>query len=761
MATVFLSYAREDSPRVRGLAAALEKDGHTVWWDEQVAGGDQFTRAIQDALDKADAVLVAWTRTSVQSAWVRDEAACGRDSGRLVPVTLDGSLPPLGFREYQSIDLSSWSGRPSSRQIEAVRKAIAAKAGDQKAATASHDWPIGSKRRWAVAAAAAVSLVVAGIGLVTTGIVQNPLATLRQETPAIAVLPFADLSPAHDKAYFAEGVAEEILSSLARDGGIKVLGRTSARQIERGVDPKELRRRLGVTHLLEGSARSAGEQLRVNVRLIDTSDGRQVWEEEYEGRPADIFAVQDQIAGAVVQRLRGTLARPKLRPRTPTDAETFQTYLAARGVMRSRSQKGLDEAFALAQKVVRSDPNYAPGHALLAELYQMRSDDFRAYGTMPLEQARKLGIAEAKQAIRLAPDSADGYAALGLQTEGAASLEPLRRAIELDPSRGELHLWLGFSLDDLGRHDEALAQYRAGADIDPLGFATVNRYIHALAAAGQQREAIGLVRQFIARGGDQSLVPIFLMQIAMMQGDLSGTIAEGRRTLAPERVRHQYFRLFVAAPLYTLGRGDEAAKVLLPMQNLHAPYYRGDLQLLRRNIAARGARIWKRPDGGFAFVHLAKLRDWTGLIWLYDRRTLGAAEFCELRPNDSVPFVLALRLKGRATEAQQVLGCLRKRLAVELRNKARLPQDWPGDLELRRASLAMLDGDREGAIRWLDRSVNRGWLGQPYSSRLSDYPQFDALRADPRFVQLQRRIDARIARERAELAAQEKSARVA
>jgi hypothetical protein len=270
---------------------------------------------------------------------------------------------------------------------------------------------------------------------------------------------------------------------------------------------------------------------------------------------------------------------------------------------------------------------------------------------------------------------------------------------------------------------------------------------------------MGLVRQFIARGGDQSLVPIFLMQIAMMHGDLSETIAEGRRTLAPERIRHQYFRLFLAAPLYTLGRGNEAAKVLLPMQNLHAPYYRGDLQLLRHNIFVRGARLWKRPDGGFAFVHLAKLRDWTGLISLYDRRTPSTAEFCELRPNDSVPFVLALRMKGRATEAQQVLGCLRKRLAVEFRNKARLPQDWPGDLELRRASLAMLDGDDEGAIRWLDRSVSRGWLGQPYSSRLFDYPQFDALRADPRFVQLQRRIDARIARERAELEASERAGR--
>ena len=90
---------------------------------------------------------------------------------------------------------------------------------------------------------------------------------------SLAVLPFADMSPARDKAYFAEGVAEEILSTLAAEKDIKVLGRTSARQIERDADPKAIRASLGVTHLLEGSTRAAGDQLRVNVRLIDTSDG--------------------------------------------------------------------------------------------------------------------------------------------------------------------------------------------------------------------------------------------------------------------------------------------------------------------------------------------------------------------------------------------------------------------------------------------------------------------------------------------------------
>jgi TolB-like protein len=764
LATVFLSYAREDTSRVRPIVSTLERSGHVVWWDEQVAGGDQFTKAIQNALDKADVVMVAWTRTSIESAWVRDEAACGRDSGRLVPVTLDGCPPPLGFREYQSIDLSSWTGRPTSRQFEAVTKAIAAKAGERSSTIAGHrSGPAArTKRRWTVAAAAAAALVLAAVGLVTTGVIESPWAALRAQTPAIAVLPFADLSPAHDKAYFAEGVAEEILSSLGTEKGITVLGRTSASQIEPGADPKEVRRKLGVTHLLEGSARSAGDQLRVNVRLIDTSDGRRVWEEEYRGRLADIFAVQDRIAATVVQRLRGTLVHRQLRAAPVTNAEAYQAYLAARALMRTRNKESLSEAFDLAQQVIRSDPKYAPGQALVGELYYLLSDDYSAYGSIPIDKARPLGLAHARRAISLAPNAPEGYAALGLLSRGAAAVPPLQRAIELDPSRAELRLWLGFSLNEMGRHDEALAQYRAAAAIDPLGVAP-DRFVHALAAAGQQQQAIEAVQRFVARGGDESQRYPMLVLVATWQADPSAVIAYGRTGLAKGSMQHHdYFLLFLASALNAVGKGKAAAAVLSrSLQPFHAPYYAGDMQQLRSNIDRAGPQVWKTKNAGFVFVHLARLRDWSALANLFDRRGFPFAEYCSWWPNSSAPFVMALRARGRAADAEKVLGCFRARLAVESRMRARLPEEFPGDLESRRASFSALQGDGGAALQWLGKAVDRGWLGQPYSGRLTDYPQFDALRADPRFAQLQRRIDVRIARERAELAAQERSAPLA
>src|SRR5437868_2779074 len=125
MASVFLSYSREDVERIRPLAAALERAGHDVWWDRHIAGGEEYAGAIEQALESAGAVVVAWTASSVKSAWVRDEAGHGRDTRRLVPVTLDGCAPPLGFRQFQTIDLTEWNGRATSRALQPLLEAVA------------------------------------------------------------------------------------------------------------------------------------------------------------------------------------------------------------------------------------------------------------------------------------------------------------------------------------------------------------------------------------------------------------------------------------------------------------------------------------------------------------------------------------------------------------------------------------------------------------------------------------------------------------
>ena len=138
MASVFLSYAREDAAKAKALATALEAAGHEVWWDRHIRGGSQFAGAIEQALTNAQAVLVLWSKASVHSPWVRDEASEGRDTDRLVPVVLDDSRPPIGFRQFQSIDFSGWSGKGTPKQLADLLNAI----GD-KASTANDREPIG------------------------------------------------------------------------------------------------------------------------------------------------------------------------------------------------------------------------------------------------------------------------------------------------------------------------------------------------------------------------------------------------------------------------------------------------------------------------------------------------------------------------------------------------------------------------------------------------------------------------------------------
>src|SRR5690242_14806603 len=125
MAGVFLSYDRDDGAAAKVIANALERAGHSVWWDLHVRGGAQFSKVIEEALKAADAVVVLWSKNSIESNWVRDEAAAGRDSGRLVPTTIDGTEPPLGFRQYQTIPLTDWKRGAKGRGIESLLRALA------------------------------------------------------------------------------------------------------------------------------------------------------------------------------------------------------------------------------------------------------------------------------------------------------------------------------------------------------------------------------------------------------------------------------------------------------------------------------------------------------------------------------------------------------------------------------------------------------------------------------------------------------------
>ena len=744
MASIFLSYSREDQPAAKAIARLLEKAGHSVWWDPRIVSGHEFAGEIEAALERADLVLVAWSQSAARSPWVRDEAAIGRDSGRLLPVLLDGEQPPIGFRQFQALDLSKWNRRGSHPAAAALLAAVDARVdGDAGPDTTTVGKVVPRQSRFSAATLRIVAAMALVVAVAAAAFLYFSSRGTEAEEPIIAVLPFSDLSPGGDKAYLAEGVAEEILSTLGRNADLKVLGRTTSWALrDRASDPAEIRSALGVTHLLEGSVRAAGQDLRLSVRLIATKDGAQQWSEEYRGHAGDVFALQDRVAAAVAKRLTDAVSAAGAKSASQmTGAEAYNLYLAARQIARTRTEPELRRAFNLARQVVAAQPDFAPGHALMAELLEMLSDDPNSYGTIPTAKARPLARAHARKAIALAPNSADGHAALGLVSPADEAIPHLRRAIELDPARSELPLWLALQLDVLGRHNEAIEQLRRAVAIDPLFSAVVSRLSVDLSRAGRFDEAAQVVRRFEAQGGDPAQAARFRTGSTLLAGDLSGTVRWGERALRlnPDipyvagYVRHAYWQM---------GLPSEAARTpsenRLPLrQAFFSSGYEGTIA-----AAAKVPDLWAQPDLDFYVFALAAKRDWQRLIRFYDSGSMPPETVCDRYPATAISLAVALKQAGREAEARKLLECLGEALEDVQLAGPRHP------FGVGVAEWLALNGRVDEALGALDRATRSGWY--EYSTRLADFPALDVLAGHREYALAQQRLNQSLLRERRE-----------
>jgi len=336
MARVFLSYAREDLETARKLAAALVDAGESVWWDRHVHGGANFSTEIDRELKSAQVVAVLWSPTSIASAWVQDEAAEGRDSGRLVPAILDSVKPPLGFRQLQCVDLSAWVKQGQREPIDDLIDAFSKIAGAQIPPDA--------------AKGAAVPDAI-----------------------SICVLPFVNLSDDAEQEYFSDGITEDIITDLSNISALEVVARNSAFTWKgKVVDAKEVARTMDVSHVLEGSVRKAGNRLRISAQLVAGDTGRHLWAERYDRDLTDIFEIQDEISHAIVKALELKLLpeeKKAIEARGTSNAEAYRFYLMARQqwIGGTFGDVKRDEAIArICQQAVTLDSNYAEAWALMA-----------------------------------------------------------------------------------------------------------------------------------------------------------------------------------------------------------------------------------------------------------------------------------------------------------------------------------------------------------------------------------------------------------
>lgn len=759
MASVFLSYARADSAKAKRLAEALRRSGHDVWWDRQIQGGARYSQEIKSALERAHVVLVLWSERSVESDWVQDEAAVGRDSGRLVPVAIEPVEPPLGFRQIQTIDLVRWKGRSAPRDLLDAIEALSGSTPDggerKQVPTGWADWL--PRSAWLAMAAIAALVAIFGVSQLARDRIGGGA-----ETPTLAVLPFADLSPEGDKAYFSEGVGEAILSLLSREPGIKVIGRSSSAQFQPGEsDFREIRKALGVTHFLEGSARTAGEELRMSVRLIDTRDGAQVWAEDYQRQLKNIFVVQDEIGRAVAERLKGTLVSASGTARQQTTAaDVYTLYLALRAKMRTRDPRQLREALEIARDINGADPNYAPAYAAHAELIWLLSTE--NYGTLPRDRALETALPFARHAVELNPDGAEGHAALGFllgNRNPAAAIAPLSRAIALDPSRAELRMWRAVVSMRLGRDTEALRDFHGVVETEPLWPVGQLNFVAALATAGRRSEAEAVIRQFEARGGS----PAWAAWLRGANSFLSGDLSEGVRHLLDARRRGLAFpqiQEYLSWMFHLASLNEAAAGHISARQPLHSRLFvTGKRDALLEEVAKSGPELWDLHDADVQIQALASAREWKRLVSLYDKRP-SFLQICDdvsgtltaTRRGAGIHAVnvgQGLIASGRQEEARRLLDCVDDRMSRLATDRVRGGGLGDSMIAFTRAQIQALRGRPAEAVRSLDQAVDRGWIVL-YGGNLRDYPAFDSL-PPQEVARIQAKINRQLARERAEI----------
>jgi serine/threonine-protein kinase len=295
--------------------------------------------------------------------------------------------------------------------------------------------------------------------------------------PSIAVIPFLDLSPDKTLEYFCDGIAEEIIDGLASVPGLRVVGSSSAFQFKGKVeDARRIGSALNVATVLEGSVRASGDRLRIISRLIETAEGRQLWSEKFERSLGDVFAVQDEIARAAVDALRlragKEMLSPSAVPSTPStrNLEAYNLYLKARHYWNKRTEASLHKSAAFFQSAIESDPNYAEGHAGLAEAYATLG----LYGVLPPRETMPRAQAAAERALDLRRTLSSPFATLGCvasiyESRWREAEQAYRRAIELNPNHPGAHHWYAINfLVPLSRFDEADRELRSAMDVDPI-----------------------------------------------------------------------------------------------------------------------------------------------------------------------------------------------------------------------------------------------------------------------------------------------------
>lgn len=518
MPDVFISYKAEDRRRIQPLVQALQADGYSVWWDQHIGTGDDWRQTIEQQLDLAKCVIVAWSKHSIgpEGHFVRDEASRARRRHAYVPILLDPVEPPLGFGESQATSLRGWRGNRSEARYQAVLTAVRRIVGEASPAS-----PAVAKRsidrRAALAGGAVAVAAVAGVG---GWIVLRPDPA--GVSDSIAVLPFANLSGDPAQAFFAAGIAGEIRNILTRIAGLKVAGSTSSEAV-RDDDSETAAKKLGVRNILTGNVRQTRSAIRVTAELIDGGTGLAKWSQNYDRAPGDVIRIQTDIAEKVVRALAvalGASARKALAAETSSIAAQTLAF-QARDLSWQLTVPALQRCVDLLDQAIALDPNYGRAYALKAFVTShLASQTART----PAERAR--GRAQALQfaelAVLKAPDLPIARSGLGYAYSQTLQVRKSLRehdiAISLPGGEPDVLRNYGYAMSSSGKPDEALRYVDEARTLDPLNAGSHTAHVSVLFKARRYEEAIRYSLRLKQESPELFSFPYLLGHALLMSG---------------------------------------------------------------------------------------------------------------------------------------------------------------------------------------------------------------------------------------------------
>jgi adenylate cyclase len=313
------------------------------------------------------------------------------------------------------------------------------------------------------------------------------------EATRIAVLPLANMSPDPKDEYFADGLTEELISRMSKVAGLQVISRTSAMHFKNSKETtKQIATELGARSILEGSVRKAGDKVRVTVQLIDGRSDIHMWGESYDRRMEDVFDIQEDIAGSVVESLKVKLLpveRARVHARETQNVAAYVAYLKGRALLREGTEASTRDAKEQFEGAIKEDAAYAKAYAGLADTIMTLGD----YLFAPIPNALQVAKDAVHRALELDPDLAEARVSLAniltydYRFRGA-ELE-FKKAIELNPSYATAHLWYSACLQSLGRGEEALEEAFVAERLDPLSPAITLSVVYRTAYRGLLGEA--------------------------------------------------------------------------------------------------------------------------------------------------------------------------------------------------------------------------------------------------------------------------------